>query len=231
MASERKEPSTIEIARHLEFRLVGYKDREKSVELATNIKASAKRAGLSSAEYVYNALLNACQAGAGLVGDALSFDSIPLDDYDGKSEAELVNLALSDTTLLELAKKCLVTEAKRRYQGNKATNRDGSERLRDTADGVQSKLHALATAQMLVNDKAQNWWEKRAINTSWLQKGGKEDEYARTTGEQNIYGFQSVKVYLDVHADAIQAHHDKHGIKGNWNQKVSNKLKQLAKGE
>ena len=159
----------------------------------------------------------------------LKLSNKPLPEYGGKSEAELVDMALQGTTLLELAKTCLVSFAKRKYQSNQPTNKDGSERKRDTANQVQDKIHALVIAQMAENDKAKNWYEKRAINSSWIQKGGKEDVMARSTGMTNIYGFQSVKVYLSTYESDIQEHHRKHSISGNFNQKVSNELKRIAK--
>jgi len=221
--------NTIEIARHSDFRLMGSRKVDGSVILAEKIDKSAKGANVSKAEFVHNALLNACELTGNFDAAALQFSDEGLEEYGDLSEQDLINLTLQSSTLIDLAKKCLVSHAKRAWQNNQKTNRDGSERKRATASATQEKIHALVIEQIAKNNKAENWYEKRAINTSFIQKGGREDNLGRTTAMPNLFGFSAVKTYLETHEETIAEHHHTHKMRGNFNQKVSNELKRMAK--
>ncbi len=210
------------------FRLtVGHDERSQA--WANKVVDAIHKSKKSKTDFVFDAIENACDSKS-LAGASITFDNEPLDDYDGKTEAELVAVVLENMSIEALAKKCISTYAKRIHQQNSKTTRTGHDRKRKTSSDVQERLHALVVERMAANDKATGWHEKRAINSSWLQKGGNEDSMGRTTGIKNIYSFKAITEYLSVHGDEIEAHHAKHGIKGNYNQRVSNELKRLAKG-
>jgi len=221
--------AVIEIAKHKNFRLTGHDNIADSNKLADSITKSSEKLGINKTDFVLNALTNACKNDETLDANSLEFGQNKLKGYGDLSEQELVNLAIQDTNLMDLARKCLVTEAKKQWQSKRKLTRKGGERKRGTSDQVQDKLNALIKGQMVKNDEASNWYEKRAINTSWAQKNGKEDSMGRTTGVKNVFGYSAVKTYIEAHQQEIDAHHAKHEMRGNFNQKVSNELKRLAK--
>lgn len=156
------------------------------------------------------------------------FNEIPLDDYDGLSEKELVQKAQNNISIEVLAQKAVVSEAKRLYRANSPTTMQGTARQRATNNEVQEKIHALVQSRMALNEQANDWTEQRYINTSWVQKGGSEDDYGRSLSE-NVFNFKSVKQYLDSHKDEIEQHHRTLGITKNHNMRVPKELKRREK--
>ena len=209
------------------FRLtIGHDDLSQA--WGEKVLAAMKKSRKTKTDFVFDAIENACDTKS-LAGSSLVFENEPLDEYDGQTEAELVASVLENMSIETLATKCISAYAKRIHQQNSKTTRTGGERKRKTSSDVQDRLHALVVDRMAANDASVEWWEKRAINTSWLQKGGVEDSMGRTTGIKNVYSFKAISEYIAAHSDEIEAHHTKHGIKGNFNQRVSNELKRLAK--
>jgi len=157
------------------------------------------------------------------------FNETPLDDYDGLSEKELVQKAQSNHMTIEvLAQKAIISEAKRLYRANQPTTLQGTTRQRATNSEVQQQIHTLVQNRMTLNEQANDWTEQRYINTSWVQKGGNEDDYGRSLSE-NLFNFKSVKQYLDSHKDDIERHHRTLGITKNHNMRVPKELKRREK--
>ena len=160
--------------------------------------------------------------------DGPTFNDNPLDDYNGHSEKELVEMAQEGMTINVLVQKAVISEAKRLYRANQTTTRQGNVRQRQTNGEVQQKIHALVQKRMTLNEQANDWTEQRYINTSWVQKGGEEDEYGRSLSE-NMFNFKSVKQYLDSHKDEIEQQHRTLGIMKNHNMRVPKELKRREK--
>lgn len=158
----------------------------------------------------------------------LDFSEVPLDDYDGLSEKELVQKAQNNMAIEVLSQKAILSEAKRLYRANQPTTLQGNARQRATNNEVQTRIHELVQNRITLNEQANDWTEQRYINTSWVQKGGNEDDYGRSLSE-NLFNFKSVKQYLDSHKDEIEQHHRTLGIMKSHNMRVPKELKRREK--
>jgi hypothetical protein len=211
-------------AQKYEFRLTNL-----SKTLHDEIGSMKKQTGCANNKEFFDKAVEALKEKINNKGSAdFNFNETPLDDYDGLSEKELVQKAQSNMTIEVLAQKAVLSEAKRLHRANSPTTMQGTARQRATNAEVQQQIHELVQSRMTLNEQAKDWTEQRYINTSWVQKGGNEDDYGRSLSE-NLFNFKSVKQYLDSHKDDIEQHHRTLGIMKNHNMRVPKELKRREK--
>lgn len=156
-----------------------------------------------------------------------SFDDKPMPDYDGLSEQQIVDKAIEKVGVDFLTRSGIVAEAKKMYRGEQTLTAQGKPRQRASNGDVFKQIDNLVKERMRLNNEATDWTEKRNINTAWVQKGGKEDEFGRSLGE-SYFAFSTVKKYFDIHGEEIAKHHNQLEITPTHNMRVPKALKKLA---
>lgn len=197
-----------------------------STEQRDNVVRLMKTTGIIDRADFFAALLESFEKPS--EENKAQFSDVPISEYDGLSEQQLIENAKRKISESMFIHKAIVTEAKKIHRSGSNKTLAGTEKLRSSNDEIFQQIHELVQEQIKTNENASDWAKQRNINTSWIQCGGQEDEFGRST-HINLYNFKTVKQYLQMYGTEIDAHHTKFEISGTHNMKVPNELKRREK--